>query len=322
MRHILFITSNSIGDAVLSSGVLDVFLRRPATRAVVLCGPLSAPLFAAMPHVAKVIIVRKKPFSLHWLLSWVRCCTTFWDTVIDTRGTLCGYAVLSRKRYIYASSHFPEKNLIHRVEELRRAMSLPRHPAPTLHATAIDRSRAKSRIARNTIAIAPFAHWPGKQWPGGNWAELCLRLTRKGGILAGAKVIIIGADSDRPQASKLRSCLRSSGVPSPKEKADFIGQSLPYVYACLRRCRIFIGNDSGPMHMAAAAGIPTLGLFGPTNDLRFSPWGGMIVRTRQSPHTLCREYERNTAAHHPYSHLMDSIRVDTVYRAVTRLIAP
>ena len=44
-------------------------------------------------------------------------------------------------------------------------------------------------------------------------------------------------------------------------------------YACLRRARLFIGNDSGLMHIAAAAGAPTLGLFGPSDERRYAPWG-------------------------------------------------
>ena len=44
-------------------------------------------------------------------------------------------------------------------------------------------------------------------------------------------------------------------------------------YACLKRVRLFIGNDSGAMHLAAAAGAPTLGLFGPSDDRLYGPWG-------------------------------------------------
>ncbi len=51
-------------------------------------------------------------------------------------------------------------------------------------------------------------------------------------------------------------------------------------YACLRRARLFIGNDSGLMHIAAAAGAPTLGLFGPSDERRYAPWGDKAVAVR------------------------------------------
>ena len=51
-------------------------------------------------------------------------------------------------------------------------------------------------------------------------------------------------------------------------------------YACLRRARLFIGNDSGLMHIAAAAGAPTIGLFGPSDERRYAPWGDKAVAVR------------------------------------------
>ena len=49
--------------------------------------------------------------------------------------------------------------------------------------------------------------------------------------------------------------------------------TLPEAAACLARCALFVGNDSGLMHLAAAAGAPTLGLFGPTQTAEYAPAG-------------------------------------------------
>jgi ADP-heptose:LPS heptosyltransferase len=55
---------------------------------------------------------------------------------------------------------------------------------------------------------------------------------------------------------------------------DLAGKlTLPEAAACLARCRLFVGNDSGLMHLAAAAGTPTLGLFGPTPASEYAPSG-------------------------------------------------
>jgi ADP-heptose:LPS heptosyltransferase len=59
---------------------------------------------------------------------------------------------------------------------------------------------------------------------------------------------------------------------------DLVGAlTLPEAAACFRRCALFIGNDSGLMHMAAAAGAPTIGLFGPTDAATYSPAGRCAV---------------------------------------------
>ena len=59
---------------------------------------------------------------------------------------------------------------------------------------------------------------------------------------------------------------------------DLAGQlSVPEAAACLQRCVLFAGNDSGLMHLAAAAGVPTIGLFGPTNASEYAPAGQHAV---------------------------------------------
>ena len=52
------------------------------------------------------------------------------------------------------------------------------------------------------------------------------------------------------------------------------------VGACFSRVRLYVGNDSGLMHLAAAAGAPTIGLFGPTADAIYAPWGPKAVTVR------------------------------------------
>ena len=70
---------------------------------------------------------------------------------------------------------------------------------------------------------------------------------------------------------------------------DLVGRiDLLTAAAALRRCALFIGNDTGLMHIAAAAGTPTLGLFGPSPIEQYAPWGSRtaVVRTAQPPETM------------------------------------
>ncbi|MEO5337313.1 MAG: glycosyltransferase family 9 protein, partial [Magnetospirillum sp. WYHS-4] len=100
------------------------------------------------------------------------------------------------------------------------------------------------------------------------FAELAARLTGPGGILPGGRVALFGRDDERPQALALL-----EAVPSER-RIDLVGAlDLLEAYACLRRCAFYVGNDSGLMHLAAAADIPTLGLFGPSPANQYAPWG-------------------------------------------------
>ena len=66
--RILFVTSNRLGDAVLSTGLLDHLIRRhPDARITVVCGPVAEGLFARMPNRTRTIVLRKQKWGLHWL---------------------------------------------------------------------------------------------------------------------------------------------------------------------------------------------------------------------------------------------------------------
>ena len=69
------------------------------------------------------------------------------------------------------------------------------------------------------------------------------------------------------------------------EPIDLTGKlTLPEAVACIRRCALFVGNDSGLMHLAAAAGAPTLALFGPTLAREYAPLGpNTAVATAAGP---------------------------------------
>jgi ADP-heptose:LPS heptosyltransferase len=88
------------------------------------------------------------------------------------------------------------------------------------------------------------------------------------GPLRGAAAIVLAGPGkeERAMAAPLLAAL--------PDAIDLAGKlSLPEVAACLSRAALFVGNDSGLMHLAAAAGAPTLGLFGPTNAAEYGPAG-------------------------------------------------
>jgi ADP-heptose:LPS heptosyltransferase len=99
------------------------------------------------------------------------------------------------------------------------------------------------------------------------------------GPLSGGRIAVFGGRDERKLAEPVFSALPEGTV------IDLVGRvDLQTAFACLRRCSLYVGNDSGLMHMAAAAGIPTLGLFGPSRSEIYAPWGPRcaFVRTVES----------------------------------------
>ena len=86
---ILFITSNRVGDAVLSTGLLASLVENyPEAQFTIACGPYAAGLFRAVPRLERLIVLNKKSWNRHWLELWKACIGTRWDMVVDLRDSI------------------------------------------------------------------------------------------------------------------------------------------------------------------------------------------------------------------------------------------
>src|SRR6185437_13299615 len=92
------------------------------------------------------------------------------------------------------------------------------------------------------------------------------------GPLPNARVAVLAAAHERSQAAPVLEALPAS------RRLDLVGRTdLLTAAAALRRCALFVGNDTGLTHIAAAAGAPTLGLFGPSHASHYGPWGPLAA---------------------------------------------
>jgi len=312
--RLLFITATRIGDAVLSTGALGHFLEaHPGLQVTVAAGPPAAPLFAALPGPARVITVKKRPYAAHWLRLWREVAATPWDIVVDLRASAMAYCLWAGKRYV-AGRADPRR---HRVEELAALLGLAAPPAPRVWTGPDNEAAARRLIPEGgpVLALGPAANWQGKQWPAEAFASLAARLTAPEGLFAGARVAVLAAGGERDQAAPLLAAL-------PDERViDLVGRvDLLTAAACLGRTGFFIGNDSGLMHLAAAMGTPTLGLFGPSRDERYRPWGprAAFLRTPESYEELMGAPDFDAAS---CGSLMTSLSVEAVMAAAAALKA-
>jgi heptosyltransferase-3 len=309
---LLFITSNRIGDAVLSTGLLNHILREHKdVRSTIACGPAAVPLFTEIPGLDRIIVLEKQRRAGHWRGLWREVVRTRWDMVVDLRASAIAYFLLARRRKVFR----PSKEPVHQVLQLSRLFGLAEPASPGLWFGQKQVLAAKRAIPPGSpvLAIGPTANWPGKQWPAGSFAELVNRLTAPGAIFEDARIAVFGADSERLAARPLLDRI-------PKERRiDLIGRfDILTAGAALQECAMYIGNDSGLMHIAAATYLPTLGLFGPSREEIYAPWGVhcAAVRTKLSFAELAASPGYNPA--HRQS-LMGSLAVETVEAAAIDL---
>ena len=260
--RILYVTSNRVGDAVLSTGLLDHLLRtHPTGRFTVVCGPPAEGVFLRMPNLERLIVMEKRPWGRHWLPLWAGTVGTVWDLVVDIRGSALSWMVPTRARARM------RRRPGHKTAQLAAVLGLHKPPLPVAWTAPQDRARAAALLPPGPlVALAPTANTDLKIWPAERFTALFRALAA--GPLPGARAVVLGGPEprERPLAAPVLAAL--------PDAIDLCGAlSLPEAAAVLARCALFVGNDSGLMHLAAAAGTPTLGLFGPTPHEQYSPAG-------------------------------------------------
>jgi heptosyltransferase-3 len=263
--RILFIASSRIGDAVISSGILEhLRLTYPQARITVAVGVVAGDVFAHLPNLERLIVFDKERFDFHWFRLWQKLVGRFWDIVIDVRGSGVAYFLAAKHRKSIRGGRRPGW----RYAQLGAAMGLKPPPLPVAWTNSADAERAASLLPTGVklIGLGPTANWGPKIWPAERFAAVFRELAKT--RLEGAQAVIFGGpgEQERALAAPILSLL--------PDAIDLTGKlTLPEVAACMRRLDLFIGNDSGLMHLAAAAGAPTLGLFGPSHASQYAPAG-------------------------------------------------
>ncbi len=268
-KHILFITSSRIGDAVLSTGVLNYLHQAyPDAKFTIACGPLVVSLFEGFPNVDHIIPLKKQKYSKHWFDLWKRVVGTRFDIVIDLRNSIVSRALFAKKRYIMGG-HIDKS--LHKVQQ--NAAVLREDGAVELRLWFSTEQKEKAgalipEVRNGILAVGPTANWVGKTWPAERFVEMIEWMTCDQGVMAGASVAVFAAPGEEDVALQVLDTL-------PEERRiNVIAKTDPgTAAAALARCDFYLGNDSGLMHCAAAAGVPTFGVFGPSYPHVYRPWG-------------------------------------------------
>ena len=143
-------------------------------------------------------------------------------------------------------------------------------PAPALviapaARSAADRLLAETGIdaARPLVCMHPGARWWFKSWPDKRFAALADRVQTD----TSAQVLFLGGAQEQAAAGRIAQAMKTPF-------RSLVGQTgLQELGAVLARAVLHVGNDNGPMHMAAALRVPVIGLFGPSDPAVWGPWG-------------------------------------------------
>ena len=180
------------------------------------------------------------------------------------------------------------------------APSLQAPGAMELHVSREHRARAEALLAELgveeetlLVGINPGATLRVKRWPMERFAAVGRELVAR----YGAQVLVFGGPDDEARAVAITRAIPSALTVAGRTR---LGETA----ALLRRCRLLVSGDTGPLHMAVALGVPTIGLFGPTNPGKYGPWG--IRGEGRHRATVLRHAEPCRQCHRPCVHTISA----------------
>jgi lipopolysaccharide heptosyltransferase II len=351
-QSILLIRPDHLGDLLFTIPALR-WLREafPQARITYLVGPWSRDVIESNPHVDEIVpcpfpgftrqkkrsflepyvillqyarLLRRRNFDLALVLRFDH----WWGALLAYLAGIprrVGYDIAEVRPFLtniapYSSGrHEVEQNLalVERVSGCKwQAGSWPLE----FHLTAEDEKFAERYVARCgledddlLVDIHPGAGAPVKLWRDEGWAQVADTLTKQ----YRAKVILTGSAEESLLCRAIVDKMTTQPIVAAGET------SLGGLAAIMARCRLVLGVDSGPLHLAVAVGTPTVHLFGPVDSRAFGPWGDParhIVVTSEMDCIPCNRLDYAPAELHQHP-CVRNITLEQVLEAVERLIA-
>jgi predicted lipopolysaccharide heptosyltransferase III len=334
MRNVLIIKLRYIGDVLLATPTLRAIKAAWSdVRVTMMVNRGTEDVLSGNPDMDEILVLDKGSLAAKWrLIAGLR--RRRFDTVIDLtdgdRSAFLSWISGAPVRIGFNDEHRwrgrcytqviqPVPGVQHRIDRDLEALEPLSIQAgskdPQLWLTREEENSADHLLeqlgvqrSQSMVILQPGARYWFKAWPPDRFTELADRLTSQ----YGCQVLIGGSYQDIDLAQQIRQKAKSSPV-------IMAGRTTIKQFAAIaKRSALFVGSDSGAMHIAAAVGTPVVALFGPSNPAEWGPRGGTTeviykgLDCRACFHPTCRRGEQNC---------MKLISVDEVATASERLIA-
>jgi heptosyltransferase-2 len=296
MKRLVILAPNWLGDTVMAlPAIADVRRQSPGVSITVAARPAIAPLFQLVPEVNDTIVLPGAAAIADvaaWRLLGAELADQQFDTSLLFPNSLHSALIAFRagipERWGYRASWrgglltraVRRRRGLHQVEYYQRlvcALGFPNGPIePRVTVPDEARDKAARLLAEGgwdgrvpLMALAPGAAYGGaKRWPPAYFAELADSLAADG-----VRCVMIGGAADAATGEEILGALRRRD-----QMIDLIGRTdLPTLAAVFCCARGLVTNDSGAMHLAAAAGVSVTAVFGPTDDTATRPMGDAHV---------------------------------------------
>ncbi len=290
INKILFITLSNIGDAILTLPALDLVLHCfPRAEITVLVGPRPKEIF--QQNSAFETIVYDKHSSLRQKIGlFHQLKLRNFDLVVDLRNTAFGrmlpvkYKIFSQKAH---SRHMKDKHLSGLLKFFGKVIDLELVKKKSLEVNPGIRASISELLRKNNILdteplviISAGARSHIKRWHEEGFAQVCRGLIEE----LGAKIVLVGDRDDVVICQRIKKEIGDKAL-------DLSGKTtIVELAALLERSRLLITNDSAVLHLAGYLNVPTLAIFGPTDENKYGPWSRTAAIVKKD--IFCRPCQR------------------------------
>ncbi len=328
---LLIIQTAFLGDVVLTIPLIQAAKKYLKAQISVICIPSTKNILEGHPSIDEIIVFDKKNSekSFFSLLKFAKKLKekrfdvaviphpSFKSGLISYLAAIPERIGLSNSagRFFFTDKVFFDKN----KHQLERYLDLLKHFGVDIKEKIkieikIEKEAEKFADdilpkAEGIFGINPGSVWATKRWPAEKYAELSDKISKE----LGGQIVIFGGPDDIEIANSVEKNMKQRAI-------NIAGKTtLKQLAASIKRCRIFITNDSGPIHIAAAMNIPVVEIFGPTiKQFGFFPYSkNAIVIEKNVPCKPCSPHGPNKC---PKKHFdcMNKITVGEVFDAVKK----
>lgn len=279
-KRILVITMRYLGDALLVTPLISSLRQAyPSAQIHVVLPKANEGMFEGNLAIDKIIPLSNKSNLFKFGLFLMRI-FKYYDLAISTQagdrpiltaivagkknmGFVADKKVKNRWKWWFLSCPLPLNNKqIHAVlENLRFCNELNIKPSHAL--TPPNTTEYNISLRQKFVVLHIMPQWHYKQWQAEKWVKLGYYLQQKGFLL------VLTGSSQFTEITAVKNIVRKL-PPSTKNMAGQL--SLAQLSCLLAKASLFIGPDTGITHLAAATGVKTVALFGPTDPLKWGPW--------------------------------------------------
>lgn len=351
MKKILIVKLSAIGDIVHTLPCLAA-LRMSLPDAFIgwIVEDLSAPLLENHPQLNELYIIRKQQVRRQPVRGYVSHVLPLlqgirrkqFDVAIDFQGLTKSGVIAWRSgaplrigfgdadgrelNRLFTTKHIiPFDSATHVVERnlcLVRPLGIEEPKAEFVLQSSEDArqyvrdflEREGFSAAEKFVFLNPGAGWITKRWPAERFAELGVRIGKE----LHKRVLLNWGPGERDVVERIAGLMKRDGVVPVIAPATTLKQLL----ALLECCELFIGGDTGPMHMAAALGVPVVGIFGGSDGERNGPYGegNVVIQQREF---ACVPCWKTTCRLHGSEHLqcLHTISADMVFEHVQTVLS-